>query len=489
MLTSFIEGLLCCLASKSANVVVPVETSEPADGYEFVEVKPGRVLRVRHIIPDRPVLEEPTGQGGSVSCKRKITVYRNGQLFIENLGDRASTEVKNCHNGESEPNSTVQVELTDSGNSPLPVRIPEGRSDSVTAGNNGASETGAAGDAPAAGQTEPSQQLRKRRRKPKRSVVIDCERKISACKGTHPDVALFFIHGVGGSLDIWGSQLDFFSRLGYEVIAPDLAGHGASTAPQIAAAYTFYALAEDMRLIFKRYARKRNILIGHSYGVSFCTFLAHEYPEQIHKMVMINGGGPTALEPSLCSIFNLPTCVLHCLSPLLAWSFLKAGFARQGAKEKQLLKENNAFNVSSFVLRAMMSGQYWPEGDEVYHAELTVPTLLVHGMHDKFVPVEEDQRMAEILLLAFLKVLEDGSHMIMMECPEAVNTLLHEFFLWEPVTHAPPKKESKTRPETAKAQNDNTKAISELAKVRPATARQTSSNDRTEDKPDSKAKK
>ncbi|KAK1897092.1 Protein ABHD8 [Dissostichus eleginoides] len=83
MLTSFIEGLLCCLSSKSTNVVGPVETSELADGYEFVEVKPGRVLRVRHIIPDRPVVEEPTGTGGTVSCKRKITVYRNGQLFIE----------------------------------------------------------------------------------------------------------------------------------------------------------------------------------------------------------------------------------------------------------------------------------------------------------------------------------------------------------------------------------------------------------------------
>uniref|UniRef100_A0A8C6NZH6 Protein ABHD8 n=1 Tax=Nothobranchius furzeri TaxID=105023 RepID=A0A8C6NZH6_NOTFU len=410
MLASFIEGLLCCLPSKPANKVVPVETSEPTDGYEFVEVKPGRVLRVRHIIPDRPTVEEPS-QGGIVSCKRKITVYRNGQLFIENLGERASAELKTCQNGDTEPNSTVEVELTDCRNSSPPVSIPE---------------------------------------KPKRTVVIDCERRIASCKGTHSDLALFFIHGVGGSLDIWGSQLDFFSRLGYEVIAPDLAGHGASSTPHIAAGYTFYALAEDMRLIFKRYAKKRNVLIGHSYGVSFCTFLAHEFPDQIHKMVMINGGGPTALEPSLCSIFNLPTCVLHCLSPLLAWSFLKAGFARQGAKEKQLLKENNAFNVSSFVLRAMMSGQYWPEGDEVYHAELTAPVLLVHGMHDKFVPVEEDQRMAEILLMAFLKVLEDGSHMVMLECPEAVNTLLHEFFLWEPVTLPLPKKESKTRPETAK---------------------------------------
>lgn len=43
-----------------------------------------------------------------------------------------------------------------------------------------------------------------------------------------------------------------------------------------------------------------------------------------------------------------------------------------------------------------MSGQYWPEGDEVYHAELTVPILLVHGMCDKFVPIDEDQRMAEV---------------------------------------------------------------------------------------------
>uniref|UniRef100_A0AAV2L5E2 Uncharacterized protein n=1 Tax=Knipowitschia caucasica TaxID=637954 RepID=A0AAV2L5E2_KNICA len=37
-----------------------------------------------------------------------------------------------------------------------------------------------------------------------------------------------------------------------------------------------------------------------------------------------------------------------------------------------------------------------------------------------------------ILLFALLKVIEEGSHMVMMECPDTVNTLLHEFFLWEP---------------------------------------------------------
>lgn len=91
--------------------------------------------------------------------------------------------------------------------------------------------------------------------------------------------------------------------------------------------------------------------------------------------------------------------------------------------------------------------------------------------------------------MAFLKVLEDGSHMVMMECPDAVNTLLHEFILWEPITPPPPKKESKARPETAKTQSDNTKSTSDPSQVRPATARQSSSNCGTEEKPDSKAKK
>ncbi|KAM6369563.1 LOW QUALITY PROTEIN: protein ABHD8 [Pluvialis apricaria] len=426
MLNSITDGLLCCLMGKTTNAVGPLDSVESSNGYSFMEVKPGRILRVRHKHsqpPDRrrsPRRRSPGGpERGTVHCKRKITVYRNGQLVIENL-DAVRSEILHCQNGSGGNPSTVELELSD-----LAGQTPA----------QGPASTPGCGT-PGCGTREAAAAPGKRRKRKPRIVNIDCKKQITSCKGTHSDVVLFFIHGVGGSLDIWKEQLDFFTKLGYEVVAPDLAGHGCSSAPQIAAAYTFYALAEDMRAVFKRYAKKRNILIGHSYGVSFCTFLAHEYPDLVHKVIMINGGGPTALEPSLCSIFNMPTCVLHCLSPCLAWSFLKAGFARQGAKEKQLLKEGNAFNVSSFVLRAMMSGQYWPEGDEVYHAELAVPVLLVHGMHDKFVPVEEDQRMAEILLIAFLKVIDEGSHMVMMECPETVNTLLHEFVLWEPETPA-----------------------------------------------------
>lgn len=68
--------------------------------------------------------------------------------------------------------------------------------------------------------------------------------------------------------------------------------------------------------------------------------------------------------------------------------------------------------------------------------------------------------------MGFLKVVADGSHMVMIECPDLVNILLHEFVLWEPPPPSPPKKDPKTRPETAKG----ARAPLDLTTVRPATA-------------------
>lgn len=257
MITSVLGNLFCC-TSKLTNVVVPENNTDSTNGVKYLEVKPGRVLRVKHTIPDRAVVEQPTLPEGSFSLKRKIRLYESGQLYIDNFGDAVSGAQKRCQNGDTEPNSTVELEMTDCTNSSSPVSDHEAKNEPGTAGGDGTSVPGAGR------KTLPA--LPTKKLKPKRTVVIDCERKISACRGTHPDVMLFFIHGVGGSLDIWRNQLEFFSKQGYETIAVDLVGHGDSSAPQIAAAYTFYALAEDIRLIFGRYARRRNILIGHSYG-------------------------------------------------------------------------------------------------------------------------------------------------------------------------------------------------------------------------------
>ena len=78
--------------------------------------------------------------------------------------------------------------------------------------------------------------------------------------------AIFFIHGVAGCSDIWSAQLIYFSERGYHVIAPDLIGHGFSSAPNKASLYSFGWICHDCITIFEQYYQDVNIVVGHSYG-------------------------------------------------------------------------------------------------------------------------------------------------------------------------------------------------------------------------------
>jgi len=49
-----------------------------------------------------------------------------------------------------------------------------------------------------------------------------------------------------------------------------------------------------------------------------------------------------------------------------------------------------------------MRGQDWLDGDALYHQWLGMPTLLVHGKHDMFVTLEEEEEMHEVHILKML---------------------------------------------------------------------------------------
>ncbi|CAB3997720.1 Abhydrolase domain-containing 8, partial [Paramuricea clavata] len=69
----------------------------------------------------------------------------------------------------------------------------------------------------------------------------------------------------------------------------------------------------------------------------------------------------------------------------------------------------------------------WSEGDEQFHSDLMVPTLLIYGNHDNFVTLDEETYMHETIYGSSLEVIEDASHMVMLECPEKLNELILQF--------------------------------------------------------------
>lgn len=236
----FFKSLLCCTSSAPTAVEHPQKTSEAVHTVEFVRVSRPNFLRVKRSFTRRPfVARDALPKGGRAGLKRKIRVLQKRRRDVRDsrTGDALMGPSPKAH----------QTEVTDPNSE-------------VVADSDGAEAVQKPKAAARAGKPQPSSP------EPKRTVMVNYDRTKSVPGGTDPDVVLFFIHGVGGSLDVWRSQQDFFSQRGYETIALDLLGHGDSSAPNVAAAYTFYALSKEVAYVFKKYARRTNSLIGHSYG-------------------------------------------------------------------------------------------------------------------------------------------------------------------------------------------------------------------------------
>lgn len=242
-----------------------------------------------------------------------------------------------------------------------------------------------------------------------------------------PGSVLFFLHGVGGCGDVWYHQLKYFQEAGFEMVIPDMLGHGFSKAPKQTSAYKFRELAADMLAVFDRYAKKRNVLIGHSYGGSFCTLIAKERSRKVTKLVLISNGGPIPLSPEPCQLFCLPACCLACIKPLINRTFARQAFHVDSKHTALDLK--NAFDIPAYVLRAMMQGQSWPEGGGDYHSSLSVAVMIIHGRQDELVSWDETEIMQETVYASQLELIESAGHMVMVEQPQKVNELIHTFIL------------------------------------------------------------
>jgi len=190
--------------------------------------------------------------------------------------------------------------------------------------------------------------------------------------------------GVGGSADSWQNQLSHFSSLGYEVIAPDLLGHGFSSTPNKPKAYVFTKLFRDVLTVFDHFCvgmGRQNpvVLIGHSYGSSISTAIARSRPDHVKVLVshssdlicsipsnyginflqvLIASGGPTALAPPQMLGLKTPK-FMKCLAPLLKCGFMQ----RKRVKSKgKFTGVSHLYDVPEYVIRHTISGQVWPEG-------------------------------------------------------------------------------------------------------------------------------
>lgn len=242
-------------------------------------------------------------------------------------------------------------------------------------------------------------------------------------------VVVILYHGIGSGADVWRSVGARVASRGYRVFAADMLGHGYSSTPDRPALYTFDSLLLDALVLFDHYTADTDkcILIGHSYGCSLVTAIARVRSERTVQLVLIAGGGPTPLAP---------------LTPLcagasgLVWRLLIAPLLFCGARRHFFYPPRGkqhgpcADAVPHHVLRYVLDGQNWPQGDAALHRRILVPTLLVHGMLDEQVTLVQQCEMERTIPRAFLELLPNAGHMAMLDNPEHLSHMILCFMDW-----------------------------------------------------------
>jgi pimeloyl-ACP methyl ester carboxylesterase len=100
---------------------------------------------------------------------------------------------------------------------------------------------------------------------------------------------IILVHGFASSKREWQFQISFFEKMGYEVLATDLLGHGDGTKPAQAAKYTMDAMYLDFaEWLSSLVASDPIILIGHSMGAAIALRFAIENPEKVEKMILLS---------------------------------------------------------------------------------------------------------------------------------------------------------------------------------------------------------
>jgi soluble epoxide hydrolase / lipid-phosphate phosphatase len=91
---------------------------------------------------------------------------------------------------------------------------------------------------------------------------------------------LLLVHGWPGLAVTWRHQIEYFSSLGYRVVAPDMRGYGESSAHQEPSAYRQELIVADMICLLDHLGAEKAIWLGHDWGSPTVWNIAAHFPER-----------------------------------------------------------------------------------------------------------------------------------------------------------------------------------------------------------------
>jgi len=234
---------------------------------------------------------------------------------------------------------------------------------------------------------------------------------------------LVLVHGYLGSNRMWGEQIEHFSK-SFDVIAPDLAGFGASAdrpAPDSIAGHAQLLLDLLDELQVDRFH-----LLGHSMGGMIVQQMAAMAPERIIRLVLY-GTGPKGVLPDRfetieASRQRLQGEGLAATGRRIAATWFMAG---QDAPAFNLCVQAGAKASMQAALASLTAWEHWT-GTPLLE-KLNMPTLVVWGDHDKSYGWQQPEALWRGIRNANLAVVPGCAHNVHLEKPLIFNAIVEDF--------------------------------------------------------------
>ena len=229
-------------------------------------------------------------------------------------------------------------------------------------------------------------------------------------------------HGAGMDRTIWVLLARYFARHGFNIVAADLPGHGASKGEALT---SIEAQAQHLWTLLDKLHEEHGLpegqvlLAGHSMGALIAMEAASKRPDDVAHLLLLGGGYPMPVGQALldAAAANLQSAVdmiaifSHSYHSQLGHNSVP-GISVQNSS--MALLERAGPGVLHTDLSACNAYSGGEQAAQAYAKSCTI----IAGKHDKMTPLKAATALSQ-LYDARLSVLDNCGHMMMSEQPEA----------------------------------------------------------------------
>ncbi len=233
---------------------------------------------------------------------------------------------------------------------------------------------------------------------------------------------LFCLHGIQSSLHTWDGWVKALKNK-YRLIRIDLPGWG-FTGP------SNFGYSRDKTIRFlKKFIDAKGIktlsLAGNSYGGFLAWNFAMDYSFMVNKLILLDAGGYPCKAP--LPIILLTTPIIRNISAMITPKFIVTHFVRQVyGKKNRITKEtiDRYYDLMMYngnrkeSIKIFSEIKYQMETEPRGVNTIKIPTLIMWGKKDIWIPLHVMERFKKDLPHARVIVYEETGHIPMEEIPD-----------------------------------------------------------------------